>query len=186
MAGRTVLGRRFIEKNLLGANLLEQLVTVAALYVLVSAAPGEGGPLFMIEQRRLPFHAVVAVGTRRRFSFGELLTVDVFVTILADGRCGLEIHVDQLGFKIRRLVTVDTTGRQVGAKQGKFGLGMVESSEFLPGLGGMAGLATKWCSIRLDQLHALVELALVSILVTVGTDKVLPVIDDIRFWLKLG
>lgn len=131
MAGRAVLGRWFVEKDRSGLHHLRQLVTLAAAYVLVCAAQRKRG-LLVVEKRRFPLHAVVAFRTARDLPFGELLSVDVFVAILALGRCHLEVHVHQLGFKVRRLVAIDASRRTMGAKQWKLGLGVVEAGKFLP------------------------------------------------------
>ena len=131
MAGRALLGCRFVEKDRFGLYHLRQLVTVDAAHVLVSAAQRKRS-LLVVEKRRFPLHAVVAFRAARDLPFGELLSVDVFVAILALGRRHLEIHVHQLGFKVRRLVAIDASGRTMGAKQWKLGPGVVEARQFLP------------------------------------------------------
>ena len=82
MASHAVLWRGLVEENALGSHFLEQLVTLGALNVLVGPAQRESGPLLVVEQGRLPFHAVVAVGTGRSFPLGELLSMDVLVAVL--------------------------------------------------------------------------------------------------------
>ena len=113
VAGDAVLRSGLIEQNLLSPHLFEKLVTFAALYVLMGPAQGESRSLIVIEQGRLPFHAVMAVGTRCGLALGELLPMDVLVAVLAQHRCRLEIDIDELGFKVRRLMTVDAGGRAV-------------------------------------------------------------------------
>ena len=83
MASNAVFGRWLVEKYFLGSHFLEQLVTLAALNVLVCPAQWEGGPLLMVKQGRLPFHAVVAVGAWGGLALGELFSVDVHVAVLA-------------------------------------------------------------------------------------------------------
>jgi len=83
-------------------------------------------------------------------------------------------------------VAVDAGGRPVCPQQGELGLGVVESREFLPGFGCMAGLATQRTSVSTDLLHTLVELSLVYIVMTTGAGEVLPVIDHVWLRLKLG
>ena len=131
MAGRALLGCRFVEKDGFGLHHLRQLVTLAAAYVLVCAAQRKRS-LLVVEKRRFPLHAVVAFRAARDLPLGELLSVDVLVAILALGRRHLEIHVHQLGFKVRRLVAIDASRRTMGAKQWKLGLGVVEARQFLP------------------------------------------------------
>lgn len=132
MAGRAIFGRRLVEQNLLVGDFFEQLVTLAALHILVSATQGERCALVMIEQRRLPLHGVVAVGTGGRFALGKLLSVDVLVAVFAQHGCCLEIHIDHFGFKIGRLVAIDAGCRPVGALQGELGFGVVKSGELFP------------------------------------------------------
>ena len=62
MAGRAVLWRGLVEENRFVGDGFVQFVTISTPDVLVCATQGERGPLFVIEQRGLPFRAVVAVG----------------------------------------------------------------------------------------------------------------------------
>lgn len=187
MTGRAVFWRGFVEENGFVSDDFVQFVTISTLDVLVCAAQGEGGPLFVIEQRRLPFRAVVAVGAGGRAAFGdELLSVDVVVAVLALHGGGFEIHIDQLGFEVWRFVAVDARRGPMCSEQGKLGLGMIESGEFLPRLGAMAGLATGGSFVGAELCHALVELALMGIIVTTSAVEAFPVIDNCGFGLELG
>lgn len=58
--------------------------------------------------------------------------------------------------------------RAVGAQKRKLGFGMIEAVDVCPGLDAMAGFATERCAIGALASHAIVELALVWILVTSG------------------
>lgn len=60
----------------------------------------------MVEQRGLPFCAVVAVCAGRGRALQELLAVDILVAFFTFGRSRREVDVDQLGLQVRRLVTV--------------------------------------------------------------------------------
>ena len=82
MARHAIFGRWLVEKHFLGSHFLEQLVTLGALNVLVCPAQRESSPLFVVEQGRFPFHAVVAIGTGRSFPLGELLSMDVLMAVL--------------------------------------------------------------------------------------------------------
>lgn len=93
MASRAVLRRGLIEEHSLGADRFRQLMAVATLHVLMRAAQWKSGPLLVIEKRRLPLHTVVAIGAGSGFSLGKLLSVDVFVAILAKHGSSFEIHV---------------------------------------------------------------------------------------------
>lgn len=186
MAGHAILRRGLVEQDCLGGNDFGQFVTVGAFDVLMGAAQCESCPLVVIEQGGLPLHAVVAVGAGGSVPFGELLSVDVLMAVLAQGGGCLEIHVDQIGFEVRRLMAVDASRRPMCPEEGKLGLGMVETGKFFPGLGAMAGLATGGGAISPDLLQTLLELPLVDILMATGAVQTLPVINDVRFGLELG
>lgn len=74
--------------------------------VLVGSLQRELGSLVMVKERRLPLGAVVTVGARRNPGLGKLSPVDILVAILTSRWRGLEIHVDQTGFLVRRLVAI--------------------------------------------------------------------------------
>jgi len=101
-------------------------VTLGATHILVRTAERECGPLFVIKERRLPLHAVVALGAACHIRFGELLPVNVLMAILALRRRGLEIRIDQLGLQVRRLVAVDARRDPMRTQQRKLCLRMVE------------------------------------------------------------
>lgn len=185
MACRAILGRGLVEQDCLRSDRFCQLVTFRAPDVLVSAAQREGGPLLMIEQGRLPFHAVMAIGAGCGFPFGKLLPVGILVAILAYRGRGLEVRVDQLSFEVWRFVAVNAGRGPVSSQQRKLGLGVVKARQFLPGLGGVAGLATGRSAIGPNHLHALFELTLVGIVVATGAVKVFPMVDDGWFGLEL-
>ncbi len=62
----------------------------------------------MIEQRRLPFRRVVAVCAGGDVVSCELPSMRIFVAILALGWRRFEIDIDQSGFEVGRLMTIDT------------------------------------------------------------------------------
>lgn len=98
-----------VEENRLAGNEFRQLVAIGAAYILMGATQRKIRPVFMVKERRLPLHAVMAIGTWRGRSLGELFPMDILVAAFALRRRGLEIHVDQFGFEVRRLVAVDTS-----------------------------------------------------------------------------
>jgi hypothetical protein len=122
MTGRAIFWSRLVEKHGLGADRFCQLVAISALHVLVSAAQWENSSLLVVEERRSPFHAVVAVSTRGGFTLGELLSMDVFVAVLAQKRGRFEIDIDELGFEVRRLMAVDASSRTMRSEQREFRL----------------------------------------------------------------
>ena len=83
-------------------------------------AQREGCALVVVEERRLPLHARVALGAVRNVFFRELLRVNVFVAIFTLYGRGLEVDVDQLRFKIGRLVAIDAGRRAVRSSSGNF------------------------------------------------------------------
>ncbi len=83
MAGYAVLRGRLIKQNAFRTNFIKQLVTFPALYVLVRSPQRKGSPFFVIKQRWLPLHAVVAVGAGSCLAFGELLPVRILVAVFA-------------------------------------------------------------------------------------------------------
>ena len=56
----------------------------------------------------------------------KLLSVDIFVAILALGRSSLEIDVDEASLKIGRLVAVDAGGRAMRSQQRKLRFRVIE------------------------------------------------------------
>ena len=93
VAGYAILGSGLIKQDPFCPNFLERFVTFAAFHVLVSTPQGEGSPLIVVKQGRLPLHAVVAIRARRRVTLGELLSMGVLVALFAEHRCGLEVHI---------------------------------------------------------------------------------------------
>ena len=184
MARRTILRRGLVEENGLRCHDLRQFVAVGAAYILVRPTQWKLRPLFVIEQGRLPFHAGMAFNAAGDAVFGELLSVDVFMTLLALLGSGLEVDVDQLGFEVRRFVAIDARGRAVRASELKVRLRVIEGRQLFPRFGGVAGLAACRRTVGTLLLHALFELALVRIGVTAGTVQVFPVIDRRRLGLE--
>ena len=132
MAGSTILGCRLIKENGLGGNDFCQLVALRAADVLVGSAQGEGRSLLVIEKRGLPLVTVVAVCARRGVRFGKLLSMNVFMTVLALRRRSLEIHIDQLRFEVRGLVAIDASGGTMRPDQSEFRFRMVERRKIFP------------------------------------------------------
>ena len=126
MAGFAVFGRRFIEQNLFPIDPLGQIMTLCAPRFLVGPLQRKRSALLVIEQRRFPLRAVVALHATRGSIFSELLAVNILVAVFALRRCRLEVHIDQLGLHVRRLVAVDTGSGAVRPDQRKIRLGVIE------------------------------------------------------------
>lgn len=185
VARRTLFGCRLVEEHGLTRNEPGRLVTLRAVYVLMSAAQRELGPLIMIEQRRLPFHAVVTFSTSRDARFGKLFRVHIFVAIFAlRWRC-LEVHIDQLGFQVRRLVAAGAAGRPVRSHEREWGFRMIEPGQVLPRLRRVARLASCNDLVRSNLLQAFLELPLMRIRVATRATQALPVVDNRRLGPEL-
>lgn len=185
MTSGTFFWRRLVEQNRLPLHHPGQFVTAGAAHVLVRAPQCEGSSLVVIKQRRLPFHAVVTLDATRDISFCELLPMHVLVAVLTLGRSSFEIDIQQVGFKIWRLVAVDARGSAMRPQQRKFRLRVIETRQFPPTLGGVAGLAASLGTVSPDLLHAFLELPLVGIVMATGAVQIAPVIHNRRLGLEL-
>jgi len=143
VARGTVLGRRLIKEDRLGGHHFRQFVALGAMYVLMRSPERKVSPLLMVERRRLPLAAVVAVCAGRDICLRKLLAMDVLMAILALRRCNLEIHMEQIGFKVRRLVAIHAGGGSMRSQQREFRFRVVEARHLLPRLGGVTGLAAR-------------------------------------------
>ena len=122
----------------------------------------------MIEERRFPFRTVVTFNTCRDPVSRKLLSVDVFMAILAIARGSFEVHIHHAGFEIRRLMAIDAGRGTVRSEQGKIGAAMIEARQFSPRPGVMAGFATGGFARRSHPLHASCKLPFVGIGVATG------------------
>ena len=118
-----------------------------------------------------------------RIELGELATVDILVALLALLRSFLEVHIGHLGLEVRRLVAVNASDRAVSSHQWEGRGAVIEAVQFAPGLGVVAGLAPGGLAIGRDFDHAVVELAVVRILVAGFAGQILEVIGDLRLRL---
>lgn len=175
MAIGAILRRRLVKKNGFCIYYARQFVAIATGDVTMRPRQREDGPLVVIEERRFPASAVVAFGTGGYPACPrELRAVDVFVAVLTFRRRRAEIHVDELGLQVRRLVAIHASHRAMLAEQGKVRLAMVETGEIPPILSGMAGLAAK-CSASNHPPHAVAKFSVMRIVVTGGAGEVLKV-----------
>lgn len=118
---------RLVEENRFGSDYFSHFVAVNTTYSLMRSTQREGRARLMIKERRLPLHAVVAFRATRDLSLGELLSMDVLMTVFTLRGRGLEIYIEKLGFEIRRLMTADTWRGPVCSQQRKTCLGMVKT-----------------------------------------------------------
>ncbi len=127
MTGSAVFGRRLVENHCLRSNYSRELMTLGAPHILVRTPQREFRALLMIEKRRLPLHAVMTLRAARYFCLGELFSVNVFMAVLALCRRPLEIHIEEVGLKVRRFMTVDARRRPMRSKQGELRLRVIEA-----------------------------------------------------------
>lgn len=113
MAVRTLFRSGLIEKNCFRFHDAAQFVATRAFHVLVCPTQGKIGSLVMVKQGRLPFRTVVAFSAACYVALSELLAVNVLMAVLTLFRRSLEVDIDQAGFKVGRLVTVDASSRAV-------------------------------------------------------------------------
>ena len=115
----------------------------------------------------------------------ELTAMDVFVALLALFRRFLEVHVDELGFHVGRLVAIDAGDRAMRAGQRKRGSAVVKTVQFFPGLGRVAGLAAHRLSVLPGLGHPLLELPVMHVFMAGRTRQVFKVVRNLRFRLIL-
>ena len=132
MAGCAIPERGLVEQHFLRFYWPRQFVTVPAAHILMRAPQRECRSLVVIKQRRFPPGTVVTLLTTCHIPLGELLAVDVLMAVFALGWRRREIDVDQLSFKIRRLVAINAGGHPMRAEQGELRLRVIESGDFLP------------------------------------------------------
>ena len=124
------VGARFrdwlVEEDIFAVDVTRELVATAAWNRDVQALQREVGALVVVEKRRFPLVAVMAIRAGCDSCFRELLSMWILVALLAFLGCHFEVHIHQLGFKIRWLVTVDASSRAMRAQQGKVGGAVVE------------------------------------------------------------
>lgn len=128
MTGNTFFGRWFVKKYCLAIYYTAQFVTLDATHIAMCPLERKCGSLVMIEQGWFPAGAVVAVcAVRSAARSGELCAMNVGVAVLALLGRSMEIHVHQLGLKVRRFVAVNAGYGAVCPDQCERGLRMVKS-----------------------------------------------------------
>ena len=127
MAGGTFFRRRLVEQNRFALNHPAQFVTAGAAHVLMRASQCEVRTLVVIKQRRFPFHAVVTLGAACHSGLCELVRMHILMAVLTLCWGSFEIDIQQVRFKIWRLVAVDTRRSAVRTQQCEFRLRVIES-----------------------------------------------------------
>lgn len=182
----TVFGGGLVEENSFSGNQTRQPVAGPTLHVAVGPLQRKCAPLIVIKKRWLPFGAVVTTCAGRCVALGELPAVDIFVAILTLGGGSLEIHIDQPGLHVGRLVTVNARRGPMRSQQRKRGFGMIKPGQFPPGFRRVARLAAYSSPVRSQHLHAFLELPLVRVRVTTGAGQFFPAIKGCWPRLEIG
>ena len=127
MARGAIFWRRFVKENSFCRDDFRQLVAFGAAHILVRTAQRKNRQLIVVEQRRLPLHGGVTVNAMGGIAFGELFSVNIFMTLLALLGSGFEINVEQPGLQVGRLVAIDARCGTVSAGELEIGFRVIES-----------------------------------------------------------
>lgn len=132
MTGSAFGGSRLVKENTLRVDGPDFLVTGFTTDVAMNALQGKPCEFVVVEKRRFPLGAVVAIGTNGDACSCKLSAMRLFVTLFTLFRRALEVHMKQPRLHVGRLVAVDTGCCLVGSDQGEVGLRVIEASEFSP------------------------------------------------------
>lgn len=144
MARRAFFRGRLIEQHRFAAHRLQVLVASLAAHILMSSLQRKRRPALVVEERRLPFQAVVAFGARRDLAaIGELRAMDVLMAFLAFARRCLEVGLHQPGAQIRRLMAINAGCPTMCSQQRERRLGMIERAQVMPRFGIVASLTAQ-------------------------------------------
>ena len=130
-----------VEKHRLISDHFCQLVALGAAHILMGAPERKCSPFIVVKQRRFPLRRSVALAAMGYISLTKLLAVNILVTVFALCRSGFEVHVEQLGLQIRRLVAIHAGRYPMRAEQREFCLRVVKAREFFPRFRGVTSLA---------------------------------------------
>ena len=171
MAFRTFLRRRFVEQNLFPSHFPERFVAKVTFHTGVAALKRELRPFVVVKCRRHPSHGVVAVAARGLSRLGHKLSaMRVEMAFLTSLWCPLELG---LFGSDERFVTSATAYRTVRAQQREFRFAMVESVYIHPRPGVVTGFAAEYGSIRPAPCHAVLEFAVMRIVMASRATAVL-------------
>jgi hypothetical protein len=92
MAGNALPGRGFVKKHCSSCDGSGGFVATLAMHVAMGTLQGKRRLLFVIEQRRFPFRAVVTTATLCNSGVRELRPVNVRMAGLASRSCCFEIR----------------------------------------------------------------------------------------------
>ena len=112
----------------------------------------------------------MAIGAGRLPSLCKLACVGIFVTILTNLRSALELHFLR---SHRHFMTIAALDGAVRAEQREFRFRVVEAVDVRPGSHVMAGFAAEGRAVGAALRHAVLELAVMRIVVACRTGQVL-------------
>jgi len=125
----TLRRRLFVNDHGLGLNHARLLMALVTSDAGMAALQGEMRPSVVIEGGGNPALRIVAVRAERLAGLCELAVVSVFVTIFANLRGALELH---LFLANRHLMTISAFDGAVRSEQRELGFRMVEASHVGP------------------------------------------------------
>ena len=169
MAVNTFVGCVLVNRDRLFADKLGLDVAFGARHVRMASRQGKVGACVVVECRRNPMLSGVAVPAMGFGVLGRKLPV---VRVLVAGFALLRCSLESRRIFRRGLVTIAANDGAVRSKQGEFRFAVVKPVDVRPGLGIVASLAAERHSVCPFPCHAVVELALVRILVAGGASPV--------------
>ena len=90
-----------------------------AAHVAMHSLQRKRSPLVVVEQRRLPLGAVMALCAGGHSGLGKLFAMNVFVAILALGRSRFEVDTAQPGLEVGRLMAIHAGGTPIPKGAGR-------------------------------------------------------------------
>jgi hypothetical protein len=168
-------GRRFVKEHQIAFHRFFENVACRAGNILMSALERKRR-LFVIEQRRPPFIAVVASSAIAGLG-PELIRMRVLVALSARNRGMREIDVRHRQLHIGWLVAFGASNGAMRTQQREIRFGVIEFRRIFPYFGGMAKQASDRLAALSRSGHALRELALVHVLMATRATQLNKVID---------
>ena len=115
----------------------------------------------------------------------KLPAVNICMTVFAFRGRGSEIDIQQLGFEVRRLVTIDAGNGSVRSHQWERRLCMIELREFFPVFRRVARVAPERLAVWSEGIHSFLKLVAMRVLVALRAGQIIEVILGIRFGGRL-
>lgn len=145
-------------------------MTLAARNIRVAPLQWEMGPRVVVESRGNPALRIVAIRASGLRGLRKLACMRIFVTILANLRSALELHFLR---SHRHFMAITALDGPVRALQRKFRFRVVKTVDVRPRPHVMTGFAAQRRAVRAALRHAVLELAVMRIVVACRTGQVL-------------